>query len=76
MAVKYRVRLDPIRCTGEGLCADLFPEVVRMDDWGYPIIDRRALSRDELTHARRAVAACPALALSLEKVPEEPRVNR
>lgn len=67
MAVKYRVRLDPIRCTGEGLCADLFPEAIRMDDWGYPIIDDRPLSRDELTHARRAIAACPSLALSLEQ---------
>lgn len=67
MAVRYRLRLDPIACTGEGLCAGLFPEAVRLDDWGYPIIDSRELNAEELAHARRAVAACPALALTLVK---------
>jgi ferredoxin len=65
------MRIDPIRCTGEGLCAALFPEGVRLDDWGYPIIDQRPIASHEMAHARRAVAACPALALSLvkERVP-------
>ena len=76
MAVRYRMRLDPIKCTGEGLCAALFPEAIRLDDWGYPIIDARLLVRDELAHARRAVAACPALALSLVKEPVAPRTRR
>ena len=77
MAVRYRLRLDPIKCTGEGLCAALFPEAVRLDDWGYPIIDGRVLMGDELAHARRAVAACPVLALTLVKEPvaRRPRVS-
>ncbi len=65
--MKHVMRIDPIRCTGEGLCAALFPELVRLDDWGYPIIERRPIARHEMAHARRAVAACPALALSLTK---------
>jgi len=69
MAVKHRLRLDPIRCTGEGLCVALYPEGIRFDDWGYPIIEDRAVDRHELAHARRAVAACPVLALSLVKEP-------
>lgn len=69
MAVKYRLRLDPIACTGEGLCAGLFPEAVTLDDWGYPMVQDRAIHRNELGHARRAVAACPVLALSLVKEP-------
>lgn len=69
MAVNHRLRLDPIKCTGEGLCAALFPEAVRLDDWGYPIIEGHVVRRDEMVHARRAVAACPALALTLVKEP-------
>jgi ferredoxin len=65
--MSHHLELDPIRCTGEGLCAALFPEGIRLDDWGYPIVERRTLTRRELAHARRAVAACPVLALKLVK---------
>ena len=34
-----RLVVDPIACTGHGLCADVFPERISLDDWGYPIID-------------------------------------
>jgi len=53
------VRVNPIACEAHGLCAELLPERIRLDDWGYPIIDARALSPDLLVHARRAVADCP-----------------
>jgi len=69
MAVTHKLRLDPIACTGEGLCAALFPEGIRLDDWGYPMVSTRAISHDELAHARRAVAACPVLALTIVKEP-------
>jgi ferredoxin len=57
--------VDPIKCTGHGMCAELFPEAVELDDWGYPIL--RDLPHDPqlAEHARRAVKACPALALRL-----------
>ena len=57
--------VDPIKCTGHGMCAELFPEGVELDDWGYPIL--RDLSDDPALaeHARRAVKACPAVALRL-----------
>ena len=56
--------MDPIACTGHGLCAELFPERVTLDDWGYPIVggDVSPALRD---HAARAVKACPAVALRL-----------
>ncbi len=60
-----RLRLDPIACDGHGLCAELLPERIALDDWGYPMLDPRPLERDLLPHARRAVAACPKLALRL-----------
>jgi ferredoxin len=61
-----RIDVDWTRCDGHGLCAVLFPEVIGSDEWGFPVIDGRPLSPDEIVHARRAIASCPALALRLE----------
>jgi ferredoxin len=61
------LRVDPIACTAHGLCAELLPERVRLDDWGYPIVDGEPLPPELVAHARRAAAACPTLALKLER---------
>lgn len=63
------VRVNPIACEGHGLCAELFPEWIGVDDWGFPIIDSRPVPKELSGHARRAVDACPALALKLTRVP-------
>jgi ferredoxin len=68
MVVRVRLRVDPIKCKAHGMCGELFPERIRMDDWGYPIIDPRALSDDVLEHARRAVAECPRSALRMDPI--------
>ena len=65
--MKQIVRVNPITCDGHGLCADLLPERIRLDEWGYPLIDPKPLDRATEPHARRAVSACPALALRLER---------
>ena len=62
-----RIRVNPIECVGHGLCAELFPEWIRLDEWGYPIINADAIPRDLEAHARRAADACPTLALLLER---------
>jgi ferredoxin len=64
---KVRMRVDPIKCTAHGLCAELLPELIQLDDWGYPIIDHRAIPEKLRGYAEKAVAACPALALMLEQ---------
>ena len=46
-----RLRVNPIACDGHGLCAELFPERVSLDDWGYPIIDGRPVPRGLEEHA-------------------------
>ena len=60
------LQINPIACEAHGLCAELFPEWIVLDDWGYPIIDDRPIPPDLLKHARRAVDACPTLALRLK----------
>jgi ferredoxin len=61
-----RLRVNPIACDGHGLCAELLPERISLDDWGYPIVEPGSVPRKLEGHARRAVAACPTLALLLE----------
>lgn len=64
------LQIDRIRCDGHGLCAELLPEMISLDDWGYPIIKAGAIPPQLTEHARRAVAACPVLALRLAVVTE------
>ena len=66
MATGARLRVDPIACDGRGLCAEILPELIRLDDWGYPILDDSAVPPELLGLARRAVDACPTLALLLD----------
>jgi ferredoxin len=63
-----QLRVNPITCDAHGICAELLPELVRLDDWGYPIIAPGPVPGHLAGHARRAVSACPALALMLVPV--------
>jgi len=60
-----RLRMDWPACKGHKLCAELLPERITMDEWGYPIIDGRPLRGRLLDDAKKAVKACPTLALRL-----------
>ncbi len=62
-----RVRVNPVACEAYGYCAELLPERVRLDDWGYPIVDDRPVPPELARAARRAADACPKLALLLEQ---------
>ena len=62
-----RLSVNPIMCDGHGLCAELLPELIRLDDWGYPIIDQAEVPQELLALARRAADACPTLALLLDE---------
>ena len=62
------LRVDPILCDAHGLCHELLPELIELDEWGYPIVDPAPVPRSLEAHARRAVADCPVLALKLERV--------
>ena len=59
------LRVDRIRCDGHGLCAELLPELIELDDWGYPIVRPGPVPDHLLPLARRTVGACPLQALRL-----------
>jgi len=73
-AVGIRLRVDPIACDGFGHCAELAPELVGLDEWGYPVL----LAADDvhgpgdvphrlIAVAKAAVHQCPRRALHLER---------
>ena len=66
------LRVHPIACTGHGACAELLPELIELDDWGYPIVAPGPVPPELEGHARRAVAACPTLALMLTRAAAQP----
>jgi len=70
---RVTLRVDPIACGAHGLCAELLPERIRLDDWGYPIVGAEPVADEQVALARRAAAACPTLALVLEARDERRR---
>jgi ferredoxin len=65
--MSHRLRVNPIACTAHGMCAELLPERITLDDWGYPMIDGEPVEPELEALARRAAAACPTFALTLER---------
>jgi ferredoxin len=64
-----RILVNPIGCKAHGVCAELLPEWIELDEWGYPVLDGDQLPAQLLAHARRAARSCPTLAISLEGDP-------
>lgn len=61
-----RLRVDWPACSGRGLCAELLPDLVRLDEWGYPVLASSGdVPDDRLAEVKAAVRACPTLALRL-----------
>ena len=63
-----QLRVNPVACAGHGACAELLPELIALDEWGYPIVADQPVPHGLRREARRAVAGCPALALHLTRV--------
>jgi len=73
--MSHQLRVNPIACNGHGACAELLPEMIELDPWGYPILRSAVVPPVLVPYARRAVATCPALALLLERA-MTPRPDR
>ncbi len=71
MRRRLRIVVDPTACEGRGLCAELLPERIDLDPFGYPIVLDDEVGPELVSHARRAVQMCPQLALHLvDREPE------
>jgi ferredoxin len=71
--VKHRLAVNPIACTGHGICAEILPELISLDEWGYPILADHPVPSHLGSLAKRAVRLCPTLALRLEAEKAERR---
>ncbi len=66
--VAIRVRVDPVACDAYGFCAEMLPERITLDEWGYPIVDGSPVDDRLVELATRAAAECPRRAVLLEAV--------
>jgi ferredoxin len=73
---RVRLRVDPIACDGRGLCTEILPELITLDDWGFPLIRDTDIPPGLQAEASEAVRVCPMLALRLDRVDRVDRVDR
>lgn len=67
----FLLQVNPILCDGFGHCHELAPDLVQLDEWGYPIIDpqpRPFSDKVALESAKYAERGCPRQALRIRKV--------
>jgi ferredoxin len=68
-----QLAVDWPACKAHGLCAELLPEIVQLDEWGYPVVAPGPVPAELRRHAQRAVSSCPTLALRLVPAAEQQR---
>jgi ferredoxin len=64
--------VNPIACEAHGMCIELLPELISADPWGYPVLAAGPVPAELLPLARRAVSACPTMALLLTRLDAGP----
>ena len=67
-AVLLQVRADRSRCCGYGLCAQLCPQIYKLDENGLVYVEVDTVPPELEEEAREGAAACPAEALVIEAV--------
>jgi ferredoxin len=71
-AAPAELTVNPIACQAHGMCIELLPELITADPWGYPLIAPGPVPAQLLPLARRAVGACPTMALRLGSTGRHP----
>jgi ferredoxin len=67
MKNELRITIDPVACDAYGYCAELLPEAIVLDEWGYPIVNNGPLPVELIAVAKRAVRDCPKRAITLRE---------
>jgi len=65
---RFELVVDPIACDGAGVCAELLPELIGLDPWGFPVVGDGEVPPGLIELARRATVSCPRLALTLVRI--------
>lgn len=60
-----QLRVDWSRCDGRGLCSLWAPDLVELDDWGFPVVRHDRVVAQVAGQADDAVRACPRFALRI-----------
>ncbi len=68
MTGRVRLSVDPIACDGRGLCAELLPGLISLDDWGFPVISAADMPAELHAEAAAVARLCPRLALRLRRL--------
>jgi ferredoxin len=66
--MRLRVRVDPIRCTAFGFCAEFCPELFDLDEWGYAWLKEREVDGAAERLVRETARLCPRNAISVDEI--------
>lgn len=72
---RLRVRVDPIRCTAFGFCAEFCPEMFDLDEWGYAWLKEGATTDANATLVRETARLCPRRAILVEEIGDVRRAH-
>lgn len=61
-----KIVLDRPRCEGYGLCEEVAPKLMHLDDAGELVIDVEETDESNIEDAKAAVRVCPVAALKLQ----------
>ena len=67
---RLRVRVDPIRCTAFGFCAEFCPEMFTLDEWGYAWLHENVAGPEMAETIRETARLCPRGAILVEELDE------
>jgi len=65
---RIRVKVDPVACDAYGYCTELLPELVALDEWGYPVVGSEPVPAHLVELAVRAARDCPRQAFLSEEI--------
>lgn len=65
---RVRVRVDPIRCTAFGFCAEFCPEMFTLDEWGYAWLHQREAGPEMVETIYETARLCPRGAILVEDI--------
>lgn len=66
VVVAMKIILERPRCEGHGLCEEVAPKLMHLDDDGELILDVENVDETNIDEAKAAVRVCPVAALKLE----------